>query len=138
MDAIVHRIHRNLKLWPALTSTMHQFFESVNTFTQAKFNAQLQLVELDSGRCLESRLCGQRTTCSASFLAELSVSSPRKLFIFFYLKKKFLDQSIQKRFYFILKKEALTTCRYGVAHLTHRHAAIWGGAEVCRAQRAGF
>ena len=23
-----------------------------------------------------------------------------------------------------------TTCRYGAAHLTHRHAATWGGAEV--------
>ena len=43
---------------------------------------------------------------SASFLAELSVSSPRKLFIFIILKKN-LDQSIQKIFYLILKKEAL-------------------------------
>ena len=45
-------------------------------------------------------------TISASFLAELSVSSPRKLFIFIILKKN-LDQSIQKIFYLILKKEAL-------------------------------
>ena len=36
---------------------------------------------------------------SASFLAESSVRSPRKIFIFYYLHKCFLDQSIQKRCY---------------------------------------
>ena len=40
-------------------------------------------------------------------LAELSASSPRKLFIFIILKIYFLNQSIQKIFYFILKKDAL-------------------------------
>ena len=44
---------------------------------------------------------------SASFIAELSVSSPQKLFIFIIYKKYFLDQSIQQIFYLILKKEAL-------------------------------
>ena len=43
---------------------------------------------------------------SASFLAEISVQSPRKLFIFIIVKKN-LDQSIQKKNYFILKMEAL-------------------------------
>ena len=51
-------------------------------------------------------ILGSRGT-SASFLAELSVCSPRKLFIFIILKKYFLDQNIQKLFYLILKKEAL-------------------------------
>ena len=44
---------------------------------------------------------------SASFLAEISVRSPRKSFIFITYKKILLDQSIQKILYFILKKEAL-------------------------------
>ena len=44
---------------------------------------------------------------SASFLDELSVGSPRKIIYFYYLKIYFLDQSIQKIFYFILEKEAL-------------------------------
>ena len=58
-------------------------------------------------------LCFHNTTTStwtsASFLAEISGSSPRKfIFFFHYLIKYFLDQSIQKIFYFILKTEALT------------------------------
>ena len=48
-------------------------------------------------------------TISASLLAEISVSSPRKLFIFIIYKKYFLDQSIQQIFYLLLKKEALCT-----------------------------
>ena len=49
---------------------------------------------------------------SGSFLAEISVSSPQKL-LFHYLKKYFLDQSIQKTFYLILKKEALSIACLG-------------------------
>ena len=45
--------------------------------------------------------------CSASFLAEISVRSPQQIFVFIISKKSFLDQSIQKRFYLILKKVAL-------------------------------
>ena len=48
---------------------------------------------------------------SASFLAEISVSSPRKLFILLSIKY-FLDQSIQKIFYLLLKKEALAVIQY--------------------------
>ena len=44
---------------------------------------------------------------SASFLAELSVSSPRNYLFLLSKKIFFLDQSIQKIFYLILKKEAL-------------------------------
>ena len=40
----------------------------------------------------------QRILFSASFLAEISVSSPRKTFIFIILKKN-LDQSIQKKLF---------------------------------------
>ena len=45
--------------------------------------------------------------CSASFLAEISVSSPRKLFIFIIQKILFWIKVSKKTFYFILKKEAL-------------------------------
>ena len=41
---------------------------------------------------------------SASFLAELSVSSPRKLFIFIIYKNVFRIKSSKKIFYLILKK----------------------------------
>ena len=44
---------------------------------------------------------------SASFLAEISVGSPQKLFILIIKKTYFLDQSIQNTFYLVLKKEAL-------------------------------
>ena len=48
---------------------------------------------------------------SASFLAEISVSSPRKICILIIYKKYFLDQSIPKIFILILKKEAMfVTC----------------------------
>ena len=42
---------------------------------------------------------------SASFLAEISFRSPRKIIIFIIQEKKILDQSIRKLFY--LKTEAL-------------------------------
>ena len=44
---------------------------------------------------------------SASISAEISGRSPRKLFIFYFPKKYFLDQSIQKMFFSLLKTEAL-------------------------------
>ena len=44
---------------------------------------------------------------SASFLAEASVGSPRKLFTLLTKNKKCLDQSIQNVFYSVLKTEAL-------------------------------
>ena len=53
---------------------------------------------------------------SGSFLAELSVSSLRKIITFIILKKN-LDQSIQKIFYLILKKEALLSTP-GRQHIT--------------------
>ena len=43
---------------------------------------------------------------SASVVAETSVRSPRQICSYHYLEKIFLDQSIQKRFDFILKTEA--------------------------------
>ena len=45
------------------------------------------------------------TGTSASFLAGLSVSSPRKIIYFHYLKKSFLDQSIQKIVYLFWKRK---------------------------------
>ena len=62
----------------------------------------------NGGACVgyfSNERCGEVT--SASFLAESSVQSPRKLMYFYYLIKYFPDQSIQKTFYLILKKEAL-------------------------------
>ena len=47
--------------------------------------------------------------CSGFVIAEASVWSPRKVCIQ-YLKKYVMDQSIQKIFYLILKKEALAMC----------------------------
>ena len=90
---------------------------------------------------------GSRLRCSASFLARISVSSPRKL-LFSLSKKAFLYQSIQKMFYFILKPEALvlsivwthhfvmltskasTQCHYGQfteVHNIHSQAALRDG-----------
>ena len=50
-----------------------------------------------------------------SFLAEISVKSPLKLFIFiisFIQKRKyFLDQSIQKKNYFVLKNTSVITAQ---------------------------
>ena len=50
---------------------------------------------------------------SASFLAELSVSSPRKIFIFIIKKYIFWIKVSKKIVYFILKKEALSHRRLG-------------------------
>ena len=47
-----------------------------------------------------NRSLSSRYASSASFLAGISVRSPRKLFNFYYLKKHFLDQSIQKNILF--------------------------------------
>ena len=54
------------------------------------------------GHCRECNAPRNRV----SFWAEISVRSPRKLFIFYYLDKKIPDQSIQKK-HLILKTEAL-------------------------------
>ena len=51
-------------------------------------------------------------TSSASFVAKISVSAPRKIFILTIYKKN-LDQSIQKTVYLILKTEALITTSDG-------------------------
>ena len=52
-----------------------------------------------------------KAVTSVTVLAETSIISPRKLFIFIIYKKKHLDQSIQKVVNLILKKETLTvTC----------------------------
>ena len=48
---------------------------------------------------------------SASFLAEISVRSPQKLFIFIILKKYILDQSTGKIFNLILEKYALAVAQ---------------------------
>ena len=50
---------------------------------------------------------------SASFLAETSVPSPRKIFNFIIYKKYFLDQSIQKICDLSLKTEALVQAQRG-------------------------
>ena len=49
-----------------------------------------------------------QSATSASFLAEISVRSPRKLFCLYHLKDYFLDKSIQNIFNLILKTEALS------------------------------
>ena len=48
--------------------------------------------------------------CSASFLAETSVSSPQRYIHYYYLSKYFLDQSSQQIFNLNLKTEALVYC----------------------------
>ena len=55
-----------------------------------------------------------KITASASFLADISVRSPQKLFIVIIEKTSFLDQSIQKTCYLILKTEALHTASISV------------------------
>ena len=47
--------------------------------------------------------------CQCYFLAEISVTSPHKLFSFIQLNKYFLDQSIQNKFDLNLKIEALVS-----------------------------
>ena len=74
-------------------------------------------------------------TSSASFLAEISISAPRKLFIFIISKKKSGSKYLQKTFYFILKKEALLT--------SASSAGIWrsagtGGAKARKGPGAIF
>ena len=71
-------------------------------------------------------------TSSASFTAEVSVSSPRKLFIFYYLEIYFLDQSSQKIFYLILKKKVLQTSALGsrLAHVMF-HVHLQASSRVC-------
>ena len=54
----------------------------------------------DNNQAPEVRSC-------ASSLAGISVSSPRKIVIFTIQTKYFLDQSIQRLFYYYLKTEAL-------------------------------
>ena len=51
-------------------------------------------------------------TISASFLAEVSVRSPRKLFIFIILKNIFWIRVSKKKNNLILKKEAVMTIRW--------------------------
>ena len=46
-------------------------------------------------------------SASASFLAEISVKSPRNFFFIYFLKKCFLDQSVHKMFYLNLMTAAL-------------------------------
>ena len=60
-------------------------------------------------KCSPSSLGRQpvRPPTSASFLAEISFRAPCFFLNFHYLEKSFLDQSIQKSLYLILKTEAL-------------------------------
>ena len=53
---------------------------------------------------------------SASFLAELSLVIP-KIYYFRYIKKYFLDQSVQQIFHLILKKEAPIASRDSFTHV---------------------
>ena len=63
---------------------------------------------------------------SASFLAEISVSSPRKIIIFIIWKKHFLDQNIRKIFYLILRKEALPVTQ------VQGHDLFWSFSRICQ------
>ena len=69
--------------------------------------------------------CGKENPfiTSASFSAETSVRSPRKLLIFI-IKKKNPDQNIQKTFYLILKKEALFITRVVCYEGVYLHIAF--------------
>ena len=60
-------------------------------------------------RYCEVKLLNAQLTVSASFLAELSVSSPRKLSILIIYKNIIWIKVSKKIFYLILKKEALLT-----------------------------
>ena len=74
------------------------------------FTAQPTQVALSAWRRIWTQTDSHHTTevaPSASCFAEISVMSPWKLFIFIILKKYFLDQSIKKIYYLILKTEAL-------------------------------
>ena len=73
------------------------------------------------------------------FLAEISVrSSPRKKINFRYLKRHFLDRSIQKVFYLILKTEALQSiirsyreaCRVAVDELHKQSISLEGHSDA--------
>ena len=55
---------------------------------------------------------------SGYFLTEISASSLQQLFIFIIYKKHFLDQSIQKTFYFMLKTKALLPTPIALRHGT--------------------
>ena len=68
---------------------------------------------------------------SASLVAEISVSSPRKLFVFIILKTIFWIKVSRKIFYFILKKEALELSLFPLVQVR----AIIGAA--CECQKAG-
>ena len=78
------------------------FSTSVCFFISATLAASL-------ARCFSwmCKVLVERMIDSASFSAEMSVRSPRKLFIFIIKRKHCLAQSIQKIFDLILKREAL-------------------------------
>ena len=89
-------------------------------------------------RAFPAQLC---IKSSASFSAELSVSSPRKLFIFIISKNIFWIKVSKKTFYLILKKEALiksSSCFLFNSYLTFRlpgacHLAKKGNTQVRKA-----
>ena len=59
--------------------------------------------------------------CSAFFLSDISVRSPRKIFCFHYLKKYILDQSIQKNVSFDFEKGSTV----GLSILNIHSVQVW-------------
>ena len=71
---------------------------------------------------------------SAAFLADISVKSSRKLFIFIISKKKNQDQRMQKTVYLFLKTEALMLTVFS-GDLHKENVPAVSRSHVCKAMR---
>ena len=66
-------------------------------------------IHVTAGRAQRKALeTGEVPESSVSFLAEISVRSPQKIFIFIIYRICHLDKSVQEVFYLFLRKEALS------------------------------